>query len=41
MTPHAAPDVRAALAPSGTLRIGLNYGNFLLFLTLPARHPGL
>ncbi|HET7266236.1 MAG TPA: transporter substrate-binding domain-containing protein [bacterium] len=28
----ATPDARAALAPSGTLRVGLNYGNFLLVL---------
>ncbi len=27
-----APDVRSALAPSGRLRTGLNYGNFLLVL---------
>ncbi len=26
------PEVRSALAPSGTLRVGLNYGNFLLVL---------
>jgi polar amino acid transport system substrate-binding protein len=26
------PEARAALAPSGTLRTGLNYGNFLLVL---------
>lgn len=28
----ATPEVRAALAPSGTLRVGLNEGNFLLVL---------
>jgi polar amino acid transport system substrate-binding protein len=27
------PEVRAALAPSGALRTGLNYGNFLLVLS--------
>lgn len=30
MTPHAISQARAALAPSGTLRAGINYGNFLL-----------
>ena len=32
MTSRPTPDVRAALAPSGALRTGLNYGNFLLVL---------
>jgi polar amino acid transport system substrate-binding protein len=30
MTPHVTP--RAELAPTGTLRVGINYGNFLLVL---------
>jgi polar amino acid transport system substrate-binding protein len=30
MTPGVTPEVRSALAPSGTLRAGLNHGNFLL-----------
>jgi len=30
MPVRITPEVRAALAPSGTLRVGLNYGNFLL-----------
>lgn len=32
MTPRATAQARDALAPSGTLRTGLNYGNFLLVL---------
>ena len=30
--PLSIPEIRAALAPSGTLRVGLNYGNSLLVL---------
>jgi polar amino acid transport system substrate-binding protein len=32
MTSPITPAVRAELAPTGTLRVGLNYGNFLLVL---------
>src|SRR5512134_2821574 len=32
MTPDAPPAARSELAPGGKLRIGLNYGNFLLVL---------
>src|SRR5687767_14169842 len=32
MTQNPAPAVRSELAPSGILRVGLNYGNFLLVL---------
>jgi len=32
MATGVAPEARAALAPSGVLRAGLNYGNFLLVL---------
>lgn len=32
MAARVTPRVRSALAPSGTLRVGLNYGNFLLVL---------
>lgn len=30
MTPVATPAIRAELAPTGRLRVGINYGNFLL-----------
>ena len=30
MTPSTPDSVRSELAPSGTLRVGINYGNFLL-----------
>jgi len=30
MTPEPSPAVRAELAPTGKLRVGLNFGNFLL-----------
>jgi polar amino acid transport system substrate-binding protein len=33
MASRVTPEVRSALAPSGTLRAGLNYGNFLLVAT--------
>jgi polar amino acid transport system substrate-binding protein len=32
MTPTAPPAARSELAPGGKLRVGLNYGNFLLVL---------
>jgi polar amino acid transport system substrate-binding protein len=32
MTPDAPPAARSELAPGGKLRVGLNYGNFLLVL---------
>lgn len=31
MTPAAPAAARSDLAPTGKLRVGINYGNFLLF----------
>lgn len=39
MTAQPTPAVKADLAPSGTLRIGLNYGNFLLVTSGPNPDP--
>ena len=36
MTTMVTPAVRADLAPSGTLRAGVNYGNFILATKDPA-----
>jgi polar amino acid transport system substrate-binding protein len=36
MTPAAPPAARSDLAPTGKLRVGINYGNFLLLSKDPA-----
>ncbi len=36
MTTQISPAIRSELAPSGTLRVGINYGNFLLVTRDPA-----
>ena len=36
MTPHISPAARSDLAPTGKLRVGINYGNFLLVAKDPA-----
>ena len=36
MTPSVSAAVRSELAPSGTLRVGINYGNFLLVTSYSA-----
>jgi polar amino acid transport system substrate-binding protein len=36
MTPHLSPAARSDLAPTGKLRAGINYGNFLLVNKDPA-----
>jgi polar amino acid transport system substrate-binding protein len=35
MTPQISPAARSELAPTGTLRVGINYGNFLLVNKAP------
>ena len=39
MSNDIAPSVRSELAPSGTLRVGINYGNFLLVTSYTAGSP--
>ena len=36
MTPSASPAVRSELAPTGKIRVGINYGNFLLVTSYSA-----
>jgi polar amino acid transport system substrate-binding protein len=36
MTPSVSPAVRSELAPTGTIRVGINYGNFLLVTSYSA-----
>ena len=35
MAPHISPAARSELTPTGTLRVGINYGNFLLVTSGP------